>query len=73
MRTISVRLSRAEHRLLADLAGARGVSVETLVREAMALAPFGAQEVATPRLQIVRSDGADEATDRSDDAPGAGR
>lgn len=66
MRTISVGLSLAEHRLLNDLAGARGVSVETLVREAMALAPF--ETVPAPRLELVRGegrDGADDGRDRS--------
>jgi hypothetical protein len=57
MRTISVRLSLAEHRLLHDLAGARSVSVETLVREALAFPPIHAQ-ASTRRLEIVRSEDA---------------
>lgn len=61
MRTISVRLSLAEHRLLNDLAGARGISVETLVREAMALAPFEADPSDGPHLQVVYSDDAPSA------------
>jgi hypothetical protein len=59
MRTISVRLSLAEHRLLHDLAGARRVSVETLVREALALPPIHTQaSQASParRLEVVRSE-----------------
>lgn len=71
MRTISVRLSLPEHRLLNDLAGARGVSIETLVREAMALAPFGAP--AAPRLQIVRGDELGSAPDQREDASGPRR
>jgi hypothetical protein len=58
MRTISVRLSLAEHRLLHDLAGARSVSVETLVREALALPPIPVHASPTRRLEIVRSDDA---------------
>jgi hypothetical protein len=63
MRTISVRLSLAEHRLLHDLAGARSVSVETLVREALALPPMHAHASPTRRLEIVRSDDAQPAGD----------
>jgi hypothetical protein len=62
MRTISVRLSLAEHRLLHDLAGARSVTVETLVREALALPPVHAQ-AATRRLEIVRGDDAQRVGD----------
>ncbi len=58
MRTISVRLSLDEHRLLHDLAGARRVSVEALVREALALPPIRAQSSPARRLEIVRSDDA---------------
>ncbi len=58
MRTISVRLSLAEHCLLHDLAGARRVSVETLVREALGLPPIHTQASPTRRLEIVRSEDA---------------
>jgi hypothetical protein len=58
MRTVSVRLSLAEHRLLTDLAGARGVSVETLVREALALPPMHVHASPGRRLEIVRNDDA---------------
>jgi hypothetical protein len=57
MRTVSVRLSHAEHRLLHELAGARGVSLEALVREALAFPPLYVPASAR-RLEIVRSDGA---------------
>jgi hypothetical protein len=56
MRTISVRLSLAEHRLLQDIAGARGISIETLVREAMALVPFEAPAGVGPHLQVVQGE-----------------
>ncbi len=71
MRTISVRLSLAEHRLVNDLAGARGVSVETLVREAMSLAPF--ELPSAPRLQIVRADELGPATDGRESPSGPSR
>jgi hypothetical protein len=63
MRTISVRLSLAEHRLLHDLAGARSVSVETLVREALGLPAMHVQGLPGRRLEIVRSDDASPAGD----------
>jgi hypothetical protein len=63
MRTISVRLSAAEHRLLHDLAGARSVSVETLVREALALPPMHVQASPARRLEIVRSEDAQSSGD----------
>jgi hypothetical protein len=56
MRTISVRLSLAEHRLLTDLAGARRVSVEALVREALAFPPLYVPASRTRRLEVVRSE-----------------
>jgi hypothetical protein len=56
MRTISVRLTLAEHRLLKDLAGARRVSVETLVREALAFPPLYVLAARTRRLEIVGSE-----------------
>ena len=67
MRTISVRLSLAEHRLLHDLAGARSVSVETLVREALALPPMHVHATPARRLEIVRSD---DAHARDEERPG---
>jgi hypothetical protein len=63
MRTISVRLSPAEHRLLRDLAGARSVSVETLVREALALPPIHARVSPARRLEIVGSEDAQPSGD----------
>ncbi len=72
MRTISIRLSPAEHRLLNDLAGARGVSIETLVREAMALAPFEARETPRRRLQVVRSESPQGERQTDGDPFGAG-
>jgi hypothetical protein len=63
MRTISVRLSLAEHRLLHDLAGARSVSVETLVREALGLPAIHAQAPPARRLEIVRSEDPDPTRD----------
>jgi hypothetical protein len=67
MRTISVRLSPAEHRLLHDLAGARSVSIETLVREALALPPIHAEGSPARRLEIVRSE---DARSSGDEQPG---
>jgi hypothetical protein len=67
MRTISVRLSLAEHRLLHDLAGARGVSVETLVREALGLPPLHVRASPARRLEVVRSE---EARPTSDEESG---
>jgi hypothetical protein len=67
MRTISVRLSLAEHRLLHDLAGARRASVEALVREALGLPAIHAHASPARRLEIVRSEDA-EAT--RDEEPG---
>jgi len=59
-----VRLSPAEHRLLHDLAGARSVSVETLVREALALPPIHAQASPARRLEVVRSEDAQPSGDQ---------
>lgn len=42
MRTISVRFSPGEHRVLRDLAAAEGVDLEALIREALALPPLEA-------------------------------
>jgi hypothetical protein len=67
MRTVSVRVSLAEHRLLHDLAGARSVSVETLVREALAFPPIYAQASPARRLEIVPSE---EAQSNSEEEPG---
>lgn len=67
MRTISVRLSLAEHRLLHDLAGARSVSVETLVREALALPPIHVHVPPGRRLEIVRGE---DAQASGDEEPG---
>jgi hypothetical protein len=55
MRTVSVRLSLAEHRLLNELAGARGLSLEALVREALAFPPLYVPASSTRRLEVVRS------------------
>jgi hypothetical protein len=55
MRTVSVRLSLAEHRLLNELAGARGVSPEALVREALAFPPLYVPASAR-RLELVPSE-----------------
>lgn len=57
MRTITVRLSRAEHRLLSDLAAAEEIDLEALVREALALGPLDPDE-AKPCLQLVEGTGA---------------
>jgi hypothetical protein len=52
IRTIAIRFSVAEHRLLDDLAAAQGVDVETLIREALTFSPIEAH--GTPRhLQLV--------------------
>jgi hypothetical protein len=56
MRTISVRFSAAEHRLLTELAAARDVSVETLVREELTLPPFDPATAPYRRLRVVRAD-----------------
>jgi hypothetical protein len=64
MRTVSVRLSLAEHRLLHDLAGARSVSVETLVREALAMPPIHDQVSPARRLEVVRSEDAQPSGDQ---------
>jgi len=58
MRTIVVRFSTAEHRVLHDLAAAQEVSVETLVREALGLVPVDAARPAGPRLEVVGGTGA---------------
>jgi hypothetical protein len=67
MRTVSVRVSLAEHRLLHDLAGARSVSVETLVREALAFPPIPARPSPIRHLEIVRSE---EAQSSGEEQPG---
>jgi hypothetical protein len=54
MRTVSFRLSPPEDRLLRALAGARGVSVETLVREALAFPPIQLPHSPVRRLEVVR-------------------
>ena len=69
MRTISVRLSPAEHRLLHDLAGARSTSVEALVREALALPPIAVHASPTRRLEIVRSEDVQPARDERPGPP----
>lgn len=48
-----VRFSPVERRLLADLAAAEGVSVESLIREALTLPPY-APEKRRRHLSIVR-------------------
>jgi len=49
----TVRFSATERRLLADLAAVQGVSVESLIREALTLPPYEAEK--RPRhLHIVR-------------------
>jgi hypothetical protein len=53
MRTVAVRFSPAEHRLLANLAAAQGMTVETLVRDALTLAPIDAGGAPTPPLRVV--------------------
>jgi hypothetical protein len=58
MRTVSVRVSLAEHRLLHDLAGARSVSVETLVRETLGFPPIRAQPSPARHLEVVRGEDA---------------
>jgi hypothetical protein len=55
IRTISVRFSAEEHRLLDDLAVDQGIDVETLIREALTLGPIDAPAIA-PHLRIVRGD-----------------
>jgi hypothetical protein len=55
IRTLSVRFSTDEHRLLGDLASDQGVDVETLIREALTLGPIDAP-ASTPHLRVVRSD-----------------
>jgi hypothetical protein len=55
IRTISVRFSAEEHRLLDDLAVDQGIDVETLIREALTLGPIDAPAFA-PHLRVVRSD-----------------
>jgi hypothetical protein len=56
MRTISTRLSLAEHRVLTDLAGARRTSVETLVREALGFPPLYLTAPPRRRLEVVRGE-----------------
>jgi hypothetical protein len=48
-----VRFSPVERRLLADLAAAEGVSVETLIREALTLTPY-VPEKRRRHLSVVR-------------------
>jgi hypothetical protein len=55
IRTISVRFSAEEHRLLDDLAVDQGIDVETLIREALTLGPIDAPAVAS-HLRVVRGD-----------------
>ena len=55
IRTISVRFSAEEHRLLDDLAVDQGIDVETLIREALTLGPVDAPAIAT-HLRVVRGD-----------------
>jgi hypothetical protein len=55
IRTIAIRFSPPEHRLLEDLAAAQGVDLETLIREALTFGPIEA-DAAAPRLRIVRGD-----------------
>jgi hypothetical protein len=52
IRTISVRFSTEEHRLLDDLATDQGVDIETLIREALTLGPIDAP-VPAPHLRLV--------------------
>ncbi|HEX3910057.1 MAG TPA: hypothetical protein VHW67_05070 [Solirubrobacteraceae bacterium] len=61
IRTIAIRFSLTEHRLLGDLAAAHGVDLETLIREALTFGPVEAK-AAAPRLRVVQGD----------PAPGAG-
>src|ERR1700727_1862861 len=55
IRTISVRFSAEEHRLLDDLAIDQGIDVERLIREALTLAPIDSPVLA-PHLRLVESD-----------------
>jgi hypothetical protein len=55
IRTISVRFSAAEHRLLDDLAVDQGIDVETLIREALTLGPIDTP-ASEPHLRVVRGD-----------------
>jgi hypothetical protein len=64
MRTAAVRFSEPEHRLLRSFAAAQGVSLETLVREALALAPIDARPNCARRLQAVGEDEARAAAER---------
>lgn len=52
IRTISVRFSAEEHRLLDDLANDQAIDVETLIREALTLGPIDAPVVAS-HLRLV--------------------
>jgi hypothetical protein len=56
MRTLSVRVTLPEHRLLNDLAGARRVSIEALVRDALAFPPLHVPASPTRRLEVVRGE-----------------
>jgi hypothetical protein len=55
IRTLTVRFSEAEHRLLTDLANDQRIDLETLVREALTLGPIDAP-AAAPHLRVVRGD-----------------
>jgi hypothetical protein len=55
IRTLTVRFSEAEHRLLSDLANDQRIDLETLVREALTLGPI-AEPAVTPHLRVVRGD-----------------
>jgi hypothetical protein len=72
IRTIAVRFSGVEHRLLDDLAAAQGVDVETLIREALTFAPIDGPGAAR-HLQVVRSEGNHAAAgwDRDRAVPGS--
>jgi hypothetical protein len=49
-----VRFSPVERRLLADLAAAQGVTVETVIREALTLLPYATPEKRRRHLSVVR-------------------
>jgi len=56
MRTLTVRFTPTEHRVLRDLAAASGLEVEALIREALMLPPLEDQ-VAEAHLHLVRGAG----------------
>lgn len=72
MRTVEVRLSRAEHRLLSDLAAAEGIDLEALIREALALVPLDSGPM-PPHLELVPKAGAREPRERPAEPARAGR